>query len=62
MLPIRCLLLDDEPLARQVLRTYAERLPFLHVAGECANALEAYEFLRQQEIDLIFCDIEMPQI
>lgn len=62
MLPIRCLLLDDEPLARQVLRTYAERLPFLQVAGECANALEAYEFLRQQEVDLIFCDIEMPQI
>ena len=62
MLPIRCLLLDDEPLARQVLRTYAERLPFLHVAGECANALEAYDFLRQQEVDLIFCDIEMPQI
>jgi len=62
MLPIRCLLLDDEPLARQVLRTYAERLPFLHVAGECANALEAYEFLSQQEVDLIFCDIEMPRI
>lgn len=62
MLAIRCLLLDDEPLARQVLRTYADRLPFLHVTGECANALEAYEFLRQQEVDLIFCDIEMPQI
>ncbi|HEX8427371.1 LytTR family DNA-binding domain-containing protein [Hymenobacter sp.] len=59
---IRCLLLDDEPIARQVLRTYAERLPFLQVAGECANALEAYEFLRQHEVDLIFCDIEMPQI
>lgn len=62
MPPIRCLLLDDEPLARQVLRTYAERLPFLHVAGECANALEAYEFLRQQDVELIFCDIEMPRI
>lgn len=59
---IRCLLLDDEPLARQVLRTYAERLPFLQVVGECSNALEAYEFLRQQEVELIFCDIEMPQI
>ena len=59
---IRCLLLDDEPIARQVLRTYAERLPFLVVVGECANALEAYEFLRQHEVDLIFCDIEMPQI
>jgi DNA-binding LytR/AlgR family response regulator len=50
------------PLARQMLRTYAERLPFLQVVGECTNALEAYEFLRQQEVELIFCDIEMPQI
>jgi DNA-binding LytR/AlgR family response regulator len=62
MLLIRCLLLDDEPLARQVLRTYAERLPFLQVVGECSNALEAYELLRQQEVELIFCDIEMPRI
>lgn len=59
---IRCLLLDDEPIARQVLRTYAERLPFLQVARECGNALEAYDFLRQHEVDLIFCDVEMPQI
>lgn len=62
MLLIRCLLLDDEPLARQVLRTYAERLPFLQVVGECSNALEAYELLRQQEVELILCDVEMPQI
>lgn len=62
MLLIRCLLLDDEPLARQVLRTYAERLPFLQVVGECSNALEAYELLRQQEVELILCDIEMPRI
>jgi len=59
---IRCLLLDDEPLARQVLRTYASRLPFLEVVGECGHALEAYELLRQQEVELIFCDIEMPRI
>jgi len=59
---IRCLLLDDEPIARQVLRTYAARLPFLQVVGECANALEAYAFLQGQAVELIFCDIEMPQI
>ncbi|MBC8083387.1 MAG: response regulator transcription factor [Hymenobacter sp.] len=59
---IRCLLLDDEPIARQVLRTYAGRLPFLQVVGECGNALEAYELLRRQEVELVFCDIEMPQI
>jgi DNA-binding LytR/AlgR family response regulator len=59
---ISCLLLDDEPLARQVLRTYASRLPFLEVVGECGHALEAYELLRQQEVELIFCDIEMPRI
>lgn len=59
---LRCLLLDDEPIARQVMRTYAERLPFLHIAGECANALEAYAFLQHQAVELIFCDIELPQI
>ena len=59
---IRCILLDDEPLARQVLRTYASRLPFLEVIGECGHALDAYELLRQQEAELIFCDIEMPRI
>ena len=60
--PLRCLLLDDEPIARQVLRTYAERLPFLQVVGEAANALEAQAFLREQRADLLFCDVEMPQI
>jgi DNA-binding LytR/AlgR family response regulator len=62
MTNIRCLLLDDEPIARQVLRAYAERLPFLHIAGECANALEAYRFLQQEDVEVIFCDVEMPQI
>jgi DNA-binding LytR/AlgR family response regulator len=59
---IRCLLVDDEPLARQVLRTYASNLPYVQVVGECDSALAAYELLRQQEVELIFCDIEMPGI
>ncbi|UOQ69236.1 LytR/AlgR family response regulator transcription factor [Hymenobacter volaticus] len=62
MTVLRCLVLDDEPIARQLVRTYAERLPFLHLVGECANALEAHAFLLQQEVDVLFCDIDLPQI
>lgn len=60
--PIRCLLVDDEPPARDVLRRYIETVPTLQVCGECGNALEAMSFLQQQPADLLFLDIHMPQL
>ncbi|MDQ3277707.1 MAG: LytTR family DNA-binding domain-containing protein [Bacteroidota bacterium] len=60
--PIRCLLVDDEPLARDVLRRYIELVPTLEVCGECGNALEALSILQQQSTDLLFLDIQMPQL
>jgi DNA-binding LytR/AlgR family response regulator len=62
MKKIRCLLVDDEPLAIALLRNHVSQLDFLEVTGECNNALKALEFLRHTEIDLLFLDIHMPAI
>ena len=59
---IKCLLVDDEPLAMDILESYIQQVPDLELVGKCESALKAYEILRQQEIDLIFLDIEMPQL
>ncbi len=57
---IRCLVVDDEPLARRVLLDYIETSPILELCGECSNALDAYSKLCNQKIDLLFLDIKMP--
>jgi two-component system, LytTR family, response regulator len=59
---IRCLVIDDEPLAREIIRRYIEQVPTLQLAGECANAIQAFTFLQQQPVDLLFLDIRMPQL
>ncbi len=59
---IRCLIVDDEPPAREIIRRYIESTPVLQLAGECANAIEAFGFLQQTSVDLIFLDIRMPQL
>ncbi|HEX2606475.1 MAG TPA: response regulator, partial [Flavisolibacter sp.] len=57
-----CLIVDDEPPAREVLRRYIQQIPILELAGECGNALQAIAALREKPIDLLFLDIQMPQI
>ena len=59
---IRCLAIDDEPLALQQLVTYIEKIPFLELAAQCQSALEARKFLEQETVDAIFCDINMPDL
>lgn len=59
---IKCIAIDDEPLALRQLRTYIARVPFLELAGEYRNALEASRALEEQSVDLIFCDINMPDL
>lgn len=54
--------MDDEPLALDVLETYIEKVPELTVVGKCTNALDANEILRHEQVDLLFLDIQMPQI
>lgn len=59
---IRCLIIDDEPLAIKLIRSHLSKLDCFEVAGECRNALKAIEFLRHEKIDLMFLDINMPEI
>ncbi|MET0464300.1 MAG: LytTR family DNA-binding domain-containing protein [Chitinophagaceae bacterium] len=59
---LRCLIVDDEPLAHDVILKYIEDVPFLEKAGQCYRALEAMEFLTHNSIDLVFLDIRMPRL
>ena len=59
---LRCLIVDDEPMARDVLKRYFEKLPVLNLVGECSNAIDAFVFLQSNEIDILFLDIRMPEL
>ncbi|MBO4672769.1 MAG: response regulator transcription factor [Bacteroidaceae bacterium] len=59
---LRCLAIDDEPLALQQLVAYISKVPFLQLAAQCQSALEARKFLEQDTVDAIFCDINMPDL
>ena len=59
---IRCLAIDDEPLALQQLVAYIGKVPFLELAAQCQSALEARRFLENDTVDAIFCDINMPDL
>ena len=59
---IRCLAIDDEPLALQQITAYISKVPFLELAAQCQNAVEARHFLENDTVDAIFCDINMPDL
>lgn len=59
---IRCLIVDDEPLAHEVILKYIEDVPFLETVGQCYLATEALAFLSTHTVDLIFLDIRMPKL
>lgn len=59
---IKALIIDDEPLAHEIIKTYSAEVTDLEIAGQCYSAQEALEFLRGNEVDLVFLDIEMPVI
>lgn len=60
--PTRCLIVDDEPLAHQVLKQFIAQTPGLVLGGQCRHAMEAHDHLRQHPVDLMFLDIEMPLV
>ena len=59
---INCLIVDDEPMARNLLAEYVKKVPYLHLVKTCSNPLEAIEIVRNQPVDLLFLDIQMPEI
>jgi DNA-binding LytR/AlgR family response regulator len=56
------IIVDDEPLAQEILETYITKFPALNLVTKCNNAIEAFEALKNEDIDLMFLDIQMPQI
>lgn len=59
---IRCLVIDDEPLAREIIKKHISGVETLELAGMCSNAVEAISFLQRHQVDLLFLDIQMPQL
>lgn len=60
MKKIKCIVVDDEPLARKLIEEYIQNFPFLELEASCKNAFEAMAILQEKSIDLIFLDIQMP--
>ncbi len=58
----KCLIVDDEPLARDLIRGHVEKLENFEIVAECGDAMKALNVLREKQVDLIFMDIQMPQI
>lgn len=59
---LSCLIVDDEPLARNLIEGYVKKTPFLKLVGKCSNAIETLEILENNKVDLLFLDIQMPQL
>ena len=59
---IKCICIDDEPLSLEMMEEFIRKVPFLQFVTACRNAMEAYPVLEKETIDLIFVDIEMPEI
>lgn len=59
---VRCIAVDDEPLALDIIESYISKLPFLKLVRTCSSATEAMQVLQEEQVDLMFLDIEMPEL
>ena len=59
---LKCIIVDDEPLALEVLEAYIDRIEGLELVAKCENAVKAFDALKKQSVDLIFLDIQMPKL
>ena len=57
---LRCIAVDDEPLALQLLEDYISKVPYLQLIATCNDAFEANKILQEEQVDLVFIDIQMP--
>lgn len=62
MIQIRCIAVDDEPMALEKLESYIRRIPFLELVGLCENPVEASQMVMDQQVDAMFVDINMPDL
>ena len=59
---LNCLIVDDEPLALDLLESYVSRTPFLHLVAQCDSAVKALAVIEEEPVDLVFLDIQMPGV
>ena len=59
---LKALIVDDEPLAQNIIEQYAQKLPSLNITGKCNDAISAHQWLNSNKVDLIFLDINMPKL
>ena len=59
---ISCVIVDDEPMALNLVESYVEKTPFLELKQKCSSAIEAMEFIKKEPVDLLFLDIQMPDL
>ncbi|MFK7813359.1 MAG: LytR/AlgR family response regulator transcription factor [Maribacter sp.] len=62
MKTLKCIIADDEPIARQIIENYIADIPYLSLVASCANAFEVMEVLQQNTVDILFLDINMPKL
>lgn len=62
MIQIRCIAVDDEPMALEKLESYIRRIPFLELVALCENPVEAVQMVMEQQVDALFVDINMPDL
>lgn len=62
MKKLYCIIADDEPIARQILEKYIEKISYLEVVKSCKDAFEVMEVLQEKQIDILFLDINMPKL
>ncbi|HAX14903.1 MAG: LytTR family DNA-binding domain-containing protein [Bacteroidota bacterium] len=59
---LSCIVVDDEPMALNLIESYVQKTPFLDLKGKCSSAIQALKILNTEQIDLIFLDIQMPDL
>ncbi len=59
---INCIIVDDEPMAREILENHLQKIDTIQLIGTCKNAIEAFNLINSHKIDLVFLDINMPEI
>lgn len=59
---VSCLIVEDEPIGQEIIRSYIERIDFLELRGQFKNAIEAFTWLQTNQVDLLFLDIKMPRM
>jgi DNA-binding LytR/AlgR family response regulator len=62
MKKLSCIIVDDEPVARKILHEFVDQVPFMDLEGKFENAIKAEAFLKNNTVDIIFLDIEMPKV